>query len=536
MEIREFLFRNRNDIIYDIVSQINRFNPLTIEKDIKKFTYSYIYEHDFKNLDDPEIDYAVNEFCQMEYLIIKDRIQKKEEELIKQNRERDIRNARDSLFATIDRATQPKTIGQARQLKYFKLLLKEDQERLYQEYLEEYNKTHEQKHQEYINIFDIPESFNNKIKKFVIEHPDEFFEFNDFQRVIKNWNKDLFSDQKCYEIYKDLFYKQPENNIQYNQSQFNGLIGFKNPKKVKALQSLNKDLIPNNQTVSSFPLKQNMKLFQLHKVSSRNSYLIDLMMIDHLCYLVAININTRYLYVKLTNIELDENKFSKRDKKSTKRYLNALRALIDEGMNPKFLSGDGEKAFNSIEAQQFYTKNGIRFISVPRQFNGAYPKFMINEQRLANKTSPLHTSLGLIDRVIRTLRDMAYNMKVGLITPNIMKELVYQYNNAPHQTLSKYAGFPVSPKMTQDDKELEEFIVRRIMQENYNIQNRNGFNIKEGTNVKVYNETDKMLKRRSIIQPGEYQVIDFNNGLYKVRSSNGKIQFLPRWRLAHMFE
>ena len=93
MEIREFLFRNRNDIIYDIVSQINRFNPLTIEKDIKKFTYSYIYEHDFKNLDDPEIDYAVDEFFQMEYFIIKDRIQKKEEELKKEKRKRDIRNS-----------------------------------------------------------------------------------------------------------------------------------------------------------------------------------------------------------------------------------------------------------------------------------------------------------------------------------------------------------------------------------------------------------------------------------------------------------
>lgn len=51
-------------------------------------------------------------------------------------------------------------------------------------------------------------------------------------------------------------------------------------------------------------------------------------------------------------------------------------------------------------------------------------------QNKNNKTEPLHNSLGIIDRVIRTLRDMAYTAKIPKITPDVMDDLVYQYNNA----------------------------------------------------------------------------------------------------------
>lgn len=177
----------------------------------------------------------------------------------------------------------------------------------------------------------------------------------------------------------------------------------------------------------------------------------------------------------------------------------------------------------------------VDFTPVKRQVMGAYPDYMKDEQKQV-KTDPLLGSLGIIDRVIRTIRDMAYNMYVGNITPGIMNEIVRQYNNAPHKTLSKYAGFSVSPKMAQEDPQLEEFIVRRICQENYNIMSSKGFSIQKGTKVKVYNETDKMLKRRSINQPGEFTVDGFNRGLYKVVSKNNTVQWLPRYRIAHLWE
>ena len=50
--------------------------------------------------------------------------------------------------------------------------------------------------------------------------------------------------------------------------------------------------------------------------------------------------------------------------------------------------------------------------------------------------------------------------------------IVDLYNNAPHDTLSKFACQLVSPNEVDSKPELEEFIVRRIQQENFNISFR----------------------------------------------------------------
>lgn len=42
--------------------------------------------------------------------------------------------------------------------------------------------------------------------------------------------------------------------------------------------------------------------------------MIDIMIVRDLYYLIAINVNTRYLYVKLTNLEVSENEYSKDDR------------------------------------------------------------------------------------------------------------------------------------------------------------------------------------------------------------------------------
>ena len=72
-------------------------------------------------------------------------------------------------------------------------------------------------------------------------------------------------------------------------------------------------------------------------------------------------------------------------------------------------------------------------------------------------------------------------MRVPIITPKIMNIIVWQYNNAPHSTLSKYAGQPVSPNDVDSNPDLEAFIVRCIQQDN--IINSSNFNIKPGVKV-----------------------------------------------------
>ena len=158
---------------------------------------------------------------------------------------------------------------------------------------------------------------------------------------------------------------------------------------------------------------------------------------------------------------------------------------------------------------------------------------MIDESNKWNKkTEPLHGSLAIIDRVTRTIRDIAYNMHIGVILPPDMEKIVNIYNNAPHKGLSKWAGFSVTPSMVQNDPKLEEYIVRKIVQANHNVMNKKGFQLKEGTEVKVYNEKDSLTKRRTVIQPGKFIIEGFNRGLFKVKNINdNSIQLVPRFKI-----
>ena len=71
-------------------------------------------------------------------------------------------------------------------------------------------------------------------------------------------------------------------------------------------------------------------------------------------------------------------------------------------------------------------------------------------------------------------------MKIGVITPKVMNEIVNQYNNEPHKGLSKWAWMKVSPNDVQNDPDLEEYIVRKICQANWEIMNSPGFRINDG--------------------------------------------------------
>ena len=378
------------------------------------------------------------------------------------------------------------------------------------------------------------DTFEDKLIKYLKTHPDEKrpISFDDFQKLTRGWPSSLTSIEDWYQYYIE----HHLSNIAPEKIQVNS-IGFKSPKKVKALKSKYPNIkSPDSSTTSYFPLKQNKKLYQLHKVCPKKTYIIDIMFCDKYAYLIAINVNTRFLYAapmnKVVSVTSDQDTQAYMSySKDADTYINALDSLIKSGMDVRYLQGDGEKAFDSWNAWAYYDSHDIEFKPVPRMKMGVYPDFMKKEQK-QSKTDPMHGSLGILDRVIRTLRDMAYHIEVGIITPNIMKELVNQYNNVPHTTLSKYVGFDVTPQMVQDDEELENYIIRQIMKENEKVTSRAGFKLENGTPVKLYNEKDSMAKRRSIIQPGKYHIVDYHGGYYEVEDENKNRQFIPRFKLA----
>lgn len=397
------------------------------------------------------------------------------------------------------------------------------------------------------------EKLDNLINRTAIYHKP--LSKNDFEKIIKDWDKGDKTIDEWYKIYYNRIFEQPGWTIQLKHPETITYMVYKSPSKrvnlkkyteltstgdrntdIKLESEIRKevkeekaeeDYIPN-----SFPLKSNKKYFQ-HSVFNPGTYMIDIMFTGNLAYLIAINANTRYLFAELLTPRFRFGngwRYGVADTvKNSKHFIDALQKLIDRGMNPKVLIGDDEGCFNSDETKEFYGDN-IEFKKIVRMTKGVYPKFM--PKQLRGKTEPLHSSLGIIDRVIRTLRDMAYNVKIGVIKKEEMDDLVKMYNNAPHKTLTYYAGDPTTPLQVQNNPDLEKFIIRKICQDNFNIKKQDGFELEENSYVKVYNEPDKFQKRRSIIQPGRHQIGKFHNGLYEVfETETGKVQYLPRYRL-----
>ena len=320
------------------------------------------------------------------------------------------------------------------------------------------------------------------------------------------------------------------------------LTGYKSKDKINSLISKKviKRTLPQSirevETKNYFPLKQNQKLY-LHTIAPKYSYLIDLLIENRkFIYLVAININTRKLWVELTNIDIDENDlnethdddFEKRiinKMKDSKSYVNALKRIIRQGAKIRYLKFDGEKSFQSNHAKSFYAsrKPPIEFIEIERQIT-KYPEFMKDLNMVKSiKSEPKHTSLSIIDRVIRTIRDIAFNMNEPEITSKVMRKIVHIYNNAPHATLSKYAGQLVSPNEVNENPDLELFIVRKIHQENFNISSKLGYDIRPGEEVIIYNERNNMAKRRSQIQPGTWFINERIGNKFSIKDEFGNV-------------
>ncbi len=319
--------------------------------------------------------------------------------------------------------------------------------------------------------------------------------------------------------------------------------GFKSPHKVLKIvrelypdSKINIDDVKSKLTLptNSFPLKDNKKRYSLHVVAPIGTYIIDLMFVSGFVYLIAINVNTRKAYARsttkyTTDTEANTLILDKQGEKSIKNILDALIYLICyTDFKPKIIRGDGEKAFNSNFIKRWFEREHIKFIHVRRLMLNNMAPFEYAE-KTSNNNDPQHGSLSIIDRFIRTIRDMAYNMKIKNITPDVMDILVRNYNMAPHKHLTKYLGEPTSPNDMDEDR--EKYIIRKICQENYNIRNQALYHLPSGMSVDVYNEKDSMFKRRSKKRYGNYHVVDYKGGLYNVRDGDNDI-WVPRYMIA----
>ena len=361
--------------------------------------------------------------------------------------------------------------------------------------------------------------FKVKVDEYVILHPDELLNYEEFNNVSRNWNRNM-TQQEAYKYYQDRFFALPGATAKIDEPDELTNLGFRNKSKY-IFGTRDYEMNPKiNKTITNyFPLKDNLKRYKLHKIAPYGTYMVDLMYCGKLVYLAGINVNTRYGMIELTNITNDEGEAIKKGARDTISYLRALDKMINEvkETNPiKHLTGDGEGAFKSKLSNSFYQQYGITFHPVPRMYVEG-----------KETTDPLHSSLALVDRFIRTIRDMIFTAGYKL-TPLAIKEMVRQYNNAPHSTLSKWIGFPVSPIMVQKDKNKEEYIVMKINKANVATKLKFGFDLSIGSRVKVFNEKATLGKRRQICREGV--IVGRQGVLYRVKTNYGE-ELIPRYKL-----
>ena len=124
-----------------------------------------------------------------------------------------------------------------------------------------------------------------------------------------------------------------------------------------------------------------------------------------------------------------------------------------------------------------------------------------------------HNKLGIINRFMRTIRDMKSN------EPNTnISDLVNSYNDMPHRSLSYK-----SPNEFTKEDELE-YINKMNGQEN-------PYHFKPGDSVRVILDKNPLEKKRTNLSKESYIVDSKDGNQFVIRSSDGSVDTMPGYKL-----
>ena len=146
-----------------------------------------------------------------------------------------------------------------------------------------------------------------------------------------------------------------------------------------------------------------------------------------------------------------------------------------------------------------------------------------------------HSTLGIIDRFIRTLRDMnTAQMKHNeantdkqftFISPEKMNSLLDTYNSTVHSSTK------MTPKEMMDKPELEDKYIRQCLERQNQQYGIKDFKLNSGDYVRYITDRDKFGKRRYHVSRESYKIDDSLGNIYTLIAKDGTTRNLPRWRL-----
>ena len=316
---------------------------------------------------------------------------------------------------------------------------------------------------------------------------------------------------------------------------------FKSKNKVKSILKRDYNVDATNHFIDKYipsvPKydKKEAKKFHYKTYSMPGGFIGDIFFSlgRKVAFLLLIEINTRKAYAYLLNnidtkeiIDVDNEVYERtvdietKKIKTTRSLMNAFdKFIIDVKGDITSLRFDGEAGINSKVFQNYLKQYKITFIPTrPKQ----------------------HSSLSLIDRLCRTLRDMSYLMNVDIIDQSIMNIVLNYYNNSPHKTLTKFF-FRLIPKLKEyhpygispNDvtKDFEKLYIKECYKYNMLLKSESDLDWKEPIYCYLVEDKDKLTKSRSPISRDVYLIIGKEGNMYKLMDKNNNIKYAPRYKL-----
>lgn len=197
-------------------------------------------------------------------------------------------------------------------------------------------------------------------------------------------------------------------------------------------------------------------------------------------YLMFININTRKAYVFEMN------------GKGAKEVLRSLEEFIKIEPECKSIESDEDTAYLSKTVLDFMRDHDIIYITT---------------------TDNDHNKLGIINRFMRTIRDMKSNEPKASIL-----DLVDSYNDMPHRSLNYK-----SPNEFTKEDELE-----YISKMNGQV---NPYNFEPSDSVRVILDKNPLTKHRTNLSKQSYIVDSKDGNQFVIRSSDGSVDTVPGYKL-----
>lgn len=206
----------------------------------------------------------------------------------------------------------------------------------------------------------------------------------------------------------------------------------------------------------------------------------------HKPFLIFINVNTRKAFAYIMR------------NKGTREVLRVLQKFVAEH-SPSTLTSDQDSAYLSNEITDFLIKHNITHYTT-EDHN--------------------HNILGIINRFIRTLRDLNQERD---FTEETMKHFLEVYNSSTHSTTGHTPN-----SMTQQQ---EEKYIQKKRSQTQNIRNSTQFTLIPGTKVRVVLD-DKPLTKKRLRLSRNYYIVDSTQGNgYLIKAADDSIAFYPRHKL-----